>query len=182
MSHSRKLIRDKIVTLLTGATSAGSKIFPCQSRPVGEDQLPCILVYTNSESVDIFQESPRQYERKTSISIEIQAAADETLEDTLDGIAEQIENKLMQDYTLGDTAADLILKETDVTMSSRGDTVIGSCRLTYLVLWYSLAVSDFTDANGFTDLDGMDVQYQRPETKDVASGQMDAEDTIDLSS
>lgn len=180
--HQRKLIRDKIVELLTGATSVGEKVYSSQARPLTEAGLPCILVYANSEPVEIFQESPRQYKRNLSISIEIVAKANETLENDLDAIAASVESKLMQDYTLGDLAADLILTGTELTITPNGDTLIGSCVLTYLVPWYSYAVSDQTEENNFTNFGGADVEWQRPETKEVASGQLDAEDTLDLPS
>jgi len=112
--HPRKQIRDKIVTLLIGKTDAAANVFPSRVRPIEEESLPTLQVYANSESVSIWQEAPREYERKLSLSIQITAKANDSLEDTLDHIAEQVEDLLRQDHTLGELCRDVILTGTEL--------------------------------------------------------------------
>ncbi len=178
MTHPRKEIRDKIVSLLVGKTDASSNIFPSRVHPVEEQTLPSIQVYANSEGSEIWQEAPREYERKLSLSIQITAKADDALEDVLDQIAIQVEDVLRQDHTLGELCRDVILTGTELTLNQNGDNLIGSCNVTYDVLYYTLAVADMIPENGYNDLNTMDIKYRQPTTP---QGQDDAEDLLDLS-
>lgn len=175
--HPRKQIRDKIVSLLIGKTDAGNNIFPSRVRPIEEQTLPTIQVYANSESSEIWQEAPREYERKLSLSVQITAKADDSLEDSLDAIAIQVENVLRQDHTLGELCRDVILAGTELTIHENGDTLIGSCNITYDILYYTLAVADRIPENGYNDLNEMDIIWHGPQTP---VGQDDARDVIDL--
>jgi hypothetical protein len=177
MTHPRQSIRTKIVTLLTGKTNAGSSVYASQVRPVGEDKLPRIHVYGQKESVEIAQESPREYGRVLTVAIEIQAKADEYLDNILDTLAEQVEQILCQDYTLGDLCDDVILKSSELNISAEGDTLIGACIMTYEVSYETYAVSDATEENGVSDLETVDIKYDQP---NYPSGSVDAEDKIDF--
>lgn len=175
--HQRKLIRDKIVSLLVDKTDAGANVFPSRKRPVEEQILPTIQVYANSESVEIWQEAPREYERRLSISVEITAKENDDLDVTLDTIAEDVEAQLTQDHTLGELCRDIILTGTDITINDNGDTLIGSCKITYDVLYYTLAVADMIEENGFGPFEKVDIKTKMPSTP---VGQIDSEDEIDL--
>lgn len=176
--HPRKQIRDKVVSLLIGKTDAGNNIFPLRVRPIEEQTLPTVQVYANSESSEIWQEAPREYERKLSLAIQITAKADDNLEDVLDTIAEQVENVLRQDHSLGELCRDVILSGTELTLNQNGDTLIGSCNITYDLLYYTLAVADRIPENGYNDLNTMDIKHHMPTTP---QNQNDAEDVLDLS-
>ena len=176
--HPRKQIRDKVVSLLIGKTDAGNKIFPSRGRPVEEQAFPAIQVYANAESSEIWQEAPREYERKLSLAIQITAKADDSLEDVLDQLALQVEDVLRQDHTLGELCRDVILTGTELTLNQNGDTLIGSCNITYEIPYYTLAVADRIPENGYNDLNTMDIKYHAPTTP---QNQNDAEDVLDLS-
>lgn len=176
--HPRKQIRDKVVSLLIGKTDAGNNIFSSRVRPIEEEILPTVQVYANSEQVEIWQEAPREYERKLSLSVQITAKADESLEDALDAIAEQVETVLRQDHTLGELCRDVILTGSELTLSENGDTLIGSCNLSYDILYYTLAVADRISENGYNDLNTMNIKYHMPTTP---QNQNDATDLLDLS-
>ncbi|MBI4212049.1 MAG: hypothetical protein HY540_05365 [Deltaproteobacteria bacterium] len=176
--HPRKQIRDKVVSLLIGKTDAANNIFPSRVRPIEEQMLPTVQVYANSESTEIWQEAPREYERKLSLSVQITAKADDSLEDVLDAIAIQVEDVLRQDHTLGELCRDVILSGTELTLNQNGDTLIGSCNITYDVLYYTQAVADRIPENGYNDLNTMDIKYHTPTTP---QNQNDAEDVLDLS-
>lgn len=176
--HPRKQIRDKVVSLLIGKTDAANNIFPSRVRPIEEQTLPTVQVYANSESTEIWQEAPREYERKLSLSVQITAKADDSLEDVLDAIAIQVEDVLRQDHTLGELCRDVILSGTELTLNQNGDTLIGSCNITYDILYYTRAVADRIPENGYNDLNTMDIKYHTPTTP---QNQNDAEDVLDLS-
>src|SRR5262249_8060575 len=136
-AHPRKQIRDKVVSLLIGKTDASSNVFPSRVRPIEEPILPTIQVYANSETSEIWQEAPREYERKLSLSVQITAKADDSLEDVLDQIALQVEDALRQDHTLGESCRDVVLTGTELTLNQNGNTLIGSCVITYDILYYT---------------------------------------------
>lgn len=50
MAHQRKSIRDNVITTLTGLTTTGSRIYNTRILPNLESNLPCLNVYTVSES------------------------------------------------------------------------------------------------------------------------------------
>ncbi len=176
MTHPRKDIRDAVVAALTGQTAAGSKVYPTRVRPLAEGGLPCILVYAGSESVEIYQESPREYERLLTLSVEALAKADDGLDDVLDALALQIEHELMQDHTLGEICGDVVLKGAELTVAGEGDTLIGSCVLTYEIAYYTYAVADQEEPT-VSDLETIHAEWDQP---DHAPGEKDAEDVIDF--
>lgn len=183
--HQRKQIREAIAALLLNETAAGDRVYRSRIRPAHQDKLPCILVYSNSEEVEIFNEAPRKYRRILTSTIEIQAKANEDLDETLDEIAEDVEHALHQDHALvgdgppsGALCEDTILTGVEITHTDNGSTVIGSCVMTYLTPYYSDAVADPTTENHLDDFDQANVDWKTTET---ASGELAAQDEIDLS-
>lgn len=177
--HQRQTIRDSVVSILkAGNTTVGDNVFPSRFLPLEKETLPCINVYTKSETADIYQAAPRQHERKLTLSVEINVRAVSGIDDTLDSIAEEVEHVLMQDDTLGDVCGDCVYTGSEVTILENGDAPIGSCVLTYEVTYYTYAVADVTETNGDADLNEADVTWHSPTTPD---GQDDATDKIDLS-
>lgn len=175
--HPRQAIRAKIVALIKGKTIAGNSVYASQIRPVGQDELPRIHVYANKENIGVYQESPREYERTLTISVEIQAKADENLDNTLDGLAEQVEKLLHQDHTLGELCRDVVLTDAELNITAEGETLIGACILTYVVTYYTYAVADMTEENEFNDLKKMNIKWDQP---DHPPGEIDAEDEINF--
>jgi len=147
----RKLIRKKVAELLKNNTAAGKRVFPNASVPPNEKQLPVILIYPRSESAAKYAEAPRELERGLDLAIEIYAAGPEvdedgnepededSLEDILDDLSEQVERIMHKDETLQGTADDSILTNTEMEFSGTGAQPIGSSRLTYSVTYYTHA-------------------------------------------
>jgi len=176
--HQRKVIRDAVVNLLkAGNTAVGNNVFPSRFLPLEKEVLPCINVYTKSEQATVWQVAPEQLERKLALVIEINVRAVDGLDDTLDAIAEQVENVLMQDDTLDDVCGDCSYVGAEITISENGDAPIGSCVLNYEVYYYTYTVADETVENGFGPLESIDATWRQPTTPE---DQDDAEDIIDL--
>lgn len=135
MAHPRELIRKQAVIMLLGNTLAGTKVFASRVEPFisrsWEQELPAIVVYTMDESAEIYSAAPREYLRKVELVVEIHAAGTETLDDTLDTIARQVEMVLMADDTLGDTVNDLQYTRTRMVLRDEGETLIGGCRISF---------------------------------------------------
>ncbi|MGD9664616.1 MAG: hypothetical protein AB7U34_05375 [Novosphingobium sp.] len=141
MTTTRKTIRHAIKDALLNNTSAGAHVYASRTRPIPATSLPAILVYTNNEAVEIFNESPREYRRTLTLGIEIAARADEALDDTLDDIAQEIERILSENQTPGG-ADTLLLTGAEIVLTKDGDNQHGSCVLTYDAIYFTLDVSE----------------------------------------
>lgn len=144
LGRLRKEIRKAVVSILKGKTDAGDRVFPNASVPLGEKELPVILVYQRTEPVKELGSSPKELLRSLDISIEIIALGPEenldlqtpepgvkSLEDQLDDIAEQVECYLHADDTLQGTCDESELNTTEFEFESSGGVPVGSARLTY---------------------------------------------------
>lgn len=141
MTTTRKAIRKAVAAVLLNNTAAGPHVYASRTRPLPAKSLPAILVYSNDEAVEIFNESPREYKRTLTLGIEIAARADDTLDDTLDDIAQQVERILSENQMPGG-ADTLLLNGVAITLSGEGDNQHGSCILTYDAIYFTLDVSE----------------------------------------
>lgn len=135
--HPRKLIRDSVVSILSGATVAGTKVYPTRVLPFRLPELPVISVYTvdevvDAESADTF---PRELTRKISLVIEAMSAPGPNVDDTMDALALEIETAMHADSYLGETCEDSILESTDIESLELGDREVGWIALSYSVTY-----------------------------------------------
>jgi hypothetical protein len=134
MTHRRKTIRDAVVTLLdTGAIVTSGRVYSNRSLPVGESDLPVLLVYTQSETSGALDLSSKTLSRQLTIVVEAVAkdVNDATLDDTLDALAEAVETALQADSAWNGTVFDSTLIATDIDLERNGDVPLGRIRLTY---------------------------------------------------
>lgn len=187
---TRKQIRAKVVSLLKNKTNAGPRVFPNYSVPPAEEELPVILVYPRSEGASMYAEAPREFTRDLDLTIEIIADGPEvdengdppkgksSLEDRLDDIAEQVECEMARDETLGCTADDSFLSQTEFEFEGGGGQPIGSCRLTYTVRYNRMMPDSVEKQLGELDaFEGADVQFDLIESE---PNTIEAQDTIDV--
>lgn len=131
MAHQRKTIRDNVITTLTGLTTTGSNVFNTRILPNLETNLPCLNVYTISESseeVDFLS-----IQRDLTLAVDGYAKNSSTIEDALDTIAQEVEDALGTDVTRGNTAYDTFLSSTEMDLSSDGDIQMGVVRLQFTI-------------------------------------------------
>ena len=62
--HQRQLIRETVRNLLLSQTDAKSRIYTNRYQPIFEMELPCILIYTRSETATPYMESPFELKRQ----------------------------------------------------------------------------------------------------------------------
>lgn len=182
----RKLIRKKIAEILKGKTDAGDSVFPNASIPPSHKELPVILIYPRSESASEYAIAPRELERDLDLTIEIIATGPEvneelvtpgknkTLEDILDDIAEQVECEMSADDSLGGTADDSRLQNTELEYDATGGSPIGSCRLTYGVTYFTMSPRDTSKQNVTDTFKSSKVEYNIGEDENTR----EAEDTV----
>lgn len=136
MAHVRKQIRDDIVSTLTsGATLATGGVFGTRVFPLDGTRLPCIAVYTSSETSALMAMGAKTLSREASVVVEVYIRISETFDDDADAIAVQVEESIAADTTLGGAAKDAVLTSTEIEFSGDADTPIGVARLTYSVMY-----------------------------------------------
>jgi len=137
----RQTIRNKIKTILTTPAIAaiGPRVFTNRMRKVFPEELPCIIIYSKSESAEITVAAPRQYKRIMKLAIEIidkwdesaEATLDDTLDDRLDEIATEVEKRLYRNETLDGEVIDLLFSDIETDFVPEGEQPVGAMRLTF---------------------------------------------------
>ena len=138
MSHKRQIIRDAIINQLKDNTDAASNVYSNRAKPLFDQFLPAILVYSKQENIledqyNIDGHAPLK--RDLEIAIEAVIIASDEFDQKLDDIAEQIESAL-DGFEIETRKADLIkLKSTEIDYSIEGSKIYGAVRLTYSVIY-----------------------------------------------
>ncbi len=174
MSHypTRTRIRQKVVDLLMRRTDAKSSVYSNRVLPVWQKELPAILVYTRNETRELLVSAPKIYKCNMTLAIEILTEGDNTIDDTLDIIASQVEYAMNQDFTLGGLAHEVLFEGIDFTVQHNGENLVGSAVIQYTVP-YELDAN--ADACGLKDLNTINAEWNM---YGAPTGQIDAEDTV----
>lgn len=134
MAHVRKTIREYFGTQLTGLTTTGANAFESRVYPMQSAKLPAILIYTTSESSEEQAFSSKRVQNRTlSVEVEGFVRAISNFDDTLDQIAEEVEEAILDDPTLGGLAINTELESTTANYSGDGEQPVGTIRLTFEV-------------------------------------------------
>ena len=138
MSHKRQIIRDAIINQLKDKTYAGSNVYCNRAKPLFDQFLPAILVYSKQENILEDQYNIDGYaplKRELEIAIEAVILGGDDFDQKLDDISEQIESTL-DGFEIETRKADLIkLKSTDIDYSIESSKIYGAVRLTYSVIY-----------------------------------------------
>ena len=138
MSHKRQIIRDAIINQLKDNTDAGSNVYDNRAKPLFDQFLPAILVYSKQENILEDQYNIDGYaplKRDLEIAIEAVIIASDEFDQKLDDIASQIESAL-DGFEIETRKADLIkLKSTEIDYSIESSKIYGAVRLTYSVIY-----------------------------------------------
>jgi len=190
--RQRKLIRKKIISILKGKTAAGDRVHDNESTATWEEELaigPVILIYPRSEPAEEFAVAPKELKRTLEVAIECIAQGPESsdeksngpsLSDILDDLTHEVECELSRDDTLGDTASDIILTNTEFEFESRGAVPFGSARLLYTVTYYTLTPENLAKQVGVAALKKLDVDWKVGHDDDAPDTETEANDSIDI--
>lgn len=177
MSTKRKEIRQALTALLVAANipNVMGKVYPSRARKIMPGELPVIAVYTRGEpTIEEFSQAPLEYKRHVNLVVEVIAKADENLDNTLDDIAQLVENVVFRNPTLSDKANDTRLSKIDEDILGEGETQFGACALTFDCTYLSYAPEDIT-----ADLPPLEEVNAKYDLAPV-DGKIAAEDTIEL--
>ena len=134
MAHIRKSIREHVVTTVTSLSTTGSNVYETRYFPLQTGNLPALIVYTLDETVEDYTigQNTRTQFRALNLIIEAHCRGTANIDDTLDTIAEEVEEAMVTDITRGGHAKDTKLVATDVEFDTASQKT-GLMRLTYLI-------------------------------------------------
>lgn len=134
--HIRRKLRDHVVSMLAAGVSPAllppGRVLKSRVRELGEDELPAILVYALRETAA--RQSYDALDRVLELAIDIRVAANDGLDDMLDGLAAAVEVLMDMDPSLGGLAQDSMLAETEIGLAGgQGVVTNGAALLKYRV-------------------------------------------------
>ena len=134
MAHIRKTIREHVVTTITSLSTTGSNVYETRYFPLQTGNLPALIVYTLDETVEDYTlgQNTRTQLRSLNLIIEAHCRGTANIDDTLDTIAEEVEEAMVTDITRGGNAKDTKLVSTEVDFDTASQKT-GLMRLTYLI-------------------------------------------------
>ena len=133
MAHIRKSIRENIGTALTGLSTTGSSVFESRTFPLNFSHLPALLVYTKDEEISEYSlRNPRTQFRQLQVVIEAHIKGTSNIDDTIDTIAEEVEDAMVSDITRGGHAKDTRLQSTEIEFEE-ATSKVGLGRFTYVI-------------------------------------------------
>jgi len=133
--HVRQKILTALATRLTGLTTTGANVFRSRVYPLDTGQVPGLLIYAESETVE--PGSGRKSERQLTIKIEGYAVGP-AIDDILDQIALEVEIAIAAEPTLSGLCKDLLLLTTQIEKSGEPNQPMGLITLNFLA-WYQAA-------------------------------------------
>jgi hypothetical protein len=173
MTHPRNEIRNAVTALLMGSTSAGVRVFPTRKTDHLASELPVISIYTRDEDSELNGNAPRELERSTRLLIECMVQEDENVDDAMDDFAEEVEDIMDADYTLGGLCFESQLVSTDMDSVKDSGRAVGILELTYQIEYRTDAFVAVTGTDAATDYTNTTVVH------DLEGNQADADKTSD---
>ena len=133
MAHKRAQIKARIQTVLTGLATTGSNVFLSRTYPIATSDLPGLLIYANSESIERLEIGIQNRQQRTlDLSIEAIAKGN-SAESTLDQVTVEVEEAMANDQTLNGLAIDSAITDTQIRQASaESEFFIATMRYTVL--------------------------------------------------
>jgi len=136
MAHARTQLRDAIITRLTGLQSTAGSVYGSRIRAFAPDELPAIVVLTDAEEIE--PNATGQLARAMEVNIRLLAKAVDSLDDTLDTMAAEVETAMATGFPLGaGLSQQITLTALTVELNGDGDQPHGVMTLTYRVDYFT---------------------------------------------
>jgi len=142
VSHARKTIRGAVVTLVTGLTTTGSRVWSSRVYPSGPDAIPGLIVRTMAEDIAPGGTLGKRVRRVLYLEIEGRvkpAEGESDHDDQMDDICAEVETVVAADPILGGLAQSCALKSTRMSHSGEMERPAGSVVMTWEIVYYTLA-------------------------------------------
>ena len=137
MSHVRRQIREAAATALAGLATTGSRVFQSRIHPLRDADLPCLLISTDDEQIEAENAvSGGELTRELVLTVRGVAKATANLDDTLDGIAEEVE-PVLNGASLGGLVKRCTLERIRVEMDDTLEKPAGVIALEYRTTYFT---------------------------------------------
>jgi len=136
MTHDRKAVRDAVVAALNGETAAGTEVHSGKLHPL--TTLPALIVWTKEDAFAEFaavEDSSKARDVVLVIEAHVAGLMD-TIDDSLDALAEQVEASIEADLTLGAVATTAEYVGTVCEFDGGVNPPTGLATITYAVRVY----------------------------------------------
>jgi hypothetical protein len=128
-NHVRRQIRDAAAAALAGLVTTGSRVYPSRTKVMQDAHLPGLRVYTDEEDIEISSLGvSRLLERQLTLVVEAVAKVNDTLDDTLDQIIQEVEVALAPGLT---GAKWVTLTRVEIEMNDEGEKDTGIARMQF---------------------------------------------------
>lgn len=174
----KRKIKIAVRDLLTNKTEAKEKVKISSSIPTQVELLPAIRIYSTSESVSRFNESPKNYKRNLILAVECIDCGDDddNLDMRLEILGEQIEALMELDETLGKLINKLELTGSAYQYEADAQSPVGSLILTYNVEFFAYAQKETVLDDYLTT----GVKWEVGHNDESSDGVKDAEDRLQM--
>lgn len=180
MSLIRRDIRRSFAEILTGNTAAGDRVGTNRTDQPWKAGLPALSIYTLDDPAKIDTEGPRLYRRELDVDVElfVRQTGGGIVDDDVDELAQQVYDlieinlKTLVDTFEGDLGASGFLGE-QLDFSGEGSKPLGGDRMRWRFVYFQGVP---TDEAALSQLEGVDVQWNLP---DSATPELEAVDAID---
>lgn len=145
--HVRQQIREAAAAALTGLSTTGQKVYPSRIKILADSELPCLLVFTNNESVSPLDINSHELDRNLELIVVgcVKQGAD--IDDKLDTIIMEVEQVLNQ-TTLGGLCNSVTLGSIEVELNGEGEKPVGKATMTFNATYNTqAAVPDVATSN-----------------------------------
>lgn len=129
MAHVRTQIRRAIIEACTGLPTTDDRVYPARVHPLGEAAPPTLVVFfLKEENDDNAMGGLVLRKARFSILAEVSGTAD-SLDDTLDQIAIEVEPALAADPTFAGVAIDSRLITSESAYNGEGSVPLGQLNM-----------------------------------------------------
>jgi hypothetical protein len=133
--HIRQQIREAAATKIAEITDFGGRVYTSRTRP--HVTLPDAVVKTDDDAVLSEFTADHQYIRSLALVIEVRVKLSDYIENEIDDLCRQVEEKMMADPTLGSLLKNLDLLSTKIEKSQASDKPTGVATIEYDA-WYRM--------------------------------------------
>jgi hypothetical protein len=139
-NHVRRQLREAVATAVTGLATTGSRVFQSRAWPVQASELPCLLVYTNSETVTPETlDAPEGQRREIEVRVDGIAKAAANLDDTLDQIGKEVETALAAAITVASKSVRLTYTGCEIELDAETEAESGAVQMRFTAELYTAA-------------------------------------------
>jgi len=109
-NHLRRMIRERVATMLTGLSSTGSNVFQSHVCSLENDDLPSLCIYTKEEEIEVGASGVlRVYHSTMILIVDGYAHKSSILDDQLDQIGIEIQFAMAGDIDINNLVKDSYL-------------------------------------------------------------------------